>query len=212
MYKLRDSYHLRAKREGYPARSVYKLKEIDEKFRILARRNRVLDLGCAPGSWLKYIVSRIGEKGKAIGIDLHALGTQLPRGVTFIQTDIFKLSEEELLDQVGPVQVLLSDMAPATCGSRFVDQQRSHDLASRALDIADSVLMNNGRLVIKLLQGESTQEFITMTRKKFKKVKMFKPEGTRKGSTEIFLVALGFIRGKDLMAESDNLQTRPGTE
>ena len=183
-YEPRDHYFQRAKREGYAARSVYKLEEIDRKQRLLTKGTRVLDLGAAPGSWTQYASDAVGPKGIVVAIDRAPL-TIAPRpNVRVLQADAFALDPAALLALAGgPFDVVLSDMAPATTGDRFVDQQRSADLCGRALEVARAVLKPRGGFVAKALEGESTKDFVAAVRAEFEAVKLLRPQSTRKGST-----------------------------
>ncbi|MFW6023347.1 MAG: SAM-dependent methyltransferase, partial [Myxococcota bacterium] len=144
-----DAYGKRAQRGGYPARSVYKLEEIDRRVRLLRRGHRVLDLGAAPGSWLLYAAEVVGPEGRVVGVDLQELRTSLPPNAEFRQGDLHEVDPAGL----GEFDVVLSDMAPATSGQRNVDQTRSFDLFMAALGVAERVLVPGGRFCGKLFQG-----------------------------------------------------------
>jgi 23S rRNA (uridine2552-2'-O)-methyltransferase len=186
-----DHYTRQAQKEHYPARSVYKLVEIQKKHRIIARGDRVLDLGAAPGSWTKYAAEQTGAGGAVTGIDLSPVDLALPPHASVMTGDVF-----ELVDSAGQVfgsdfQVVISDMAPATTGDRFGDAARSHALCEAALAIADAVLQPGGRFVCKIFQGEDFKSFSEQVKARFERMHIFKPQSSRKASREIFVIGLG---------------------
>ena len=188
-YRAADAYGRRARREGYPARSVYKLQEIDRRLGLLRPGMRVLDLGAAPGSWTLYAAQRVGSEGVVVAVDLEPLRTAVPGHVRALQGDVFELEPEALPGR--PFDVVLSDLAPATSGHREVDQARSARLAERALQIATQVLSPGGALVAKLLQGPELQALQQQWRRHFARVRRLRPRATRSRSTELYLVGLG---------------------
>lgn len=185
-----DHFGERAKREGYPARSVYKLQEIDRRVQLLRRGQRVLDLGASPGSWTQYAAQRVERQGKVVGIDLNPARIALPPWVSFQTLDIFKL---DALAEFGPgaFDLVLSDMAPHTSGQRHRDQFGSYELYARALEIAAQVLVPGGAFVGKIFQGPEMENARTQTRAHFDTVRIIKPEASRSESYEVFLVGLG---------------------
>ena len=191
-YEPRDHYFKRAKQEGFAARSIYKLEEIDHAHKLFSRGMNVLDLGASPGSWTQYAAKAIGERGRVVAIDLKplALPGRVPANVTAMVADAFATEPATLRAEIGGAEfdVVLSDMAPSTTGDRFVDQQRSTELCLRALDLAGSVLRQGGHFVVKALEGESTKEVQTKMKELFATVKAVRPDSTRKGSTEVFIV------------------------
>jgi 23S rRNA (uridine2552-2'-O)-methyltransferase len=185
-----DHFGHRAKREGYPARSVYKLQEIDKRTKLLRRGQRVLDLGAAPGSWTLYAADRVGREGKVLAIDLNEARIALPPQVEFRALDVFKFDPEA---EFGPASfdVVLTDMAPHTSGQRHRDQFLSYELYARALEIARAVLAPGGAFVGKIFQGPEVDAARLATKETFATVKTIKPEASRSESFEIFLVGLG---------------------
>jgi 23S rRNA (uridine2552-2'-O)-methyltransferase len=185
-----DHFGDRAKREGYPARSVYKLQEIDRRVQLFRRGQRVLDLGAAPGSWTLYAAERVGREGKVVGIDLNPARIQLPVQVSFRALDVFQL---DAVSEFGPAafDIVLSDMAPHTSGQRHRDQFGSFELYKRALLIAAAVLKPGGTFVGKIFQGPELEQARAHTRAAFDSVRIVKPEASRSESFEIFLVGLG---------------------
>ncbi len=192
-----DHFTRKAKQEGYAARSVYKLEEIDRKHRIFRGGQRVLDLGCAPGSWLKYIARKVGQKGRAGGID-RSLVTPMAPNVTTMAGDIFETSVETLLQLAdGPYDVITSDMAPDTTGNRFTDHVRSIELCRRAYEVSASLLKPGGTFICKVFEGEDLQPFIMELRPSFQTIKRVKPKSTRSESVELFVVAISKRAGED---------------
>lgn len=185
-----DHFTRKAKQEGYAARSVYKLEEIDRKHRIFRGGQRVLDLGCAPGSWLKYIARKVGQKGRAGGID-RSMVTPMAPNVTTLAGDIFETSVDTLLQLAnGPYDVITSDMAPDTTGNRFTDHVRSIELCRRAYEVSAALLKPGGTFICKVFEGEDLQSFIMELRPHFQTIKRVKPKSTRSESVELFVVAL----------------------
>ena len=194
MKTYRDHYFCKAKEQNYPARSVYKLKEIDAKFKLFQPGMRVLDLGAAPGSWSLAASERVGPSGSVLACDMQATETRFPANVRFLTTDVFALSREfeEALAQCAPFDVVMSDMAPGTTGVRFGDQARSHALCCEALNIAVRCLRPGASFVVKIFMGPDLQEFLGAMRRHFASVKGFKPKSSRTESKESFYVGLGF--------------------
>ncbi len=194
MKKYRDHYFLKAKQEGFPARSIYKLQEIDKRFSIFKRGMRVLDLGAAPGSWSLGAAEKIGAEGLVLSADIQATQTHFPPQVTFLQEDVFRRSPsfEALLREKGPFHVVMSDMAPSTTGHRATDQARSAALYEEALALALACLLKGGSFIVKVFMGPDIKEFANTLRKNFTLVKTFKPASSRSESIESFYIALGY--------------------
>ena len=182
-----DHYTRRAKKERYPARSVYKLQEIQQKHRLIKKGHKVLDLGCAPGSWLLYAAQLTGDGGQIVGIDLQPVTGQIPAHAQIITADVFALDVESLGRDFN---VVLSDMAPATTGHKDVDAARSYNLCKTALSIAQSTLVAGGAFVCKIFQGPDFKTFTEIVKADFKEQKIFKPSSSRKASREIYAVGL----------------------
>jgi 23S rRNA (uridine2552-2'-O)-methyltransferase len=197
--KTRNSWedHLtrRARAENYPARSVYKLEEIQKKFRIMKKNDRVLDLGCAPGSWLLYAAKQVGENGHVTGIDLKEIKIALPENITALKDNILKPENTSFLDMKNRFNVILSDMAPATTGRKDVDALRSFELCNMALKVTDISLAPGGHFVCKIFQGSEFNEFQKKVRSVFKECRIFKPNSCRKQSKEIYIIAKGRKQG-----------------
>jgi len=184
-----DVFHRRAKQQGFVARSVFKLEEIDQKFRLLRRGMRVLDLGCRPGSWLQYASGVVGTEGALVGIDRTPLDKPVP-GARIVVGDVFAVSTDELRGELEAFDVVLSDMAPDTSGVRSLDQARSEGLFERALEVAELTLSKGGHFVGKLFQGPDWQRLLKRAREGFGEVRTIKPAGSRKESIEQYVVAM----------------------
>jgi 23S rRNA (uridine2552-2'-O)-methyltransferase len=186
-----DHYSLKAQKEKYPARSVYKLQEIQKKYRLIRKGDRVLDLGCSPGSWLAYTAEITGQAGTVVGIDLKPVSIQLPVHVTIYKGDLLDPGEA-LIHKLGRgFQAVISDMAPNTTGNKDVDAARSFDLCEAALNFSQGVLAPNGSFVCKIFQGELFQAFTERVKAQFKRQHIFKPQSSRKASKEIFIIGIG---------------------
>jgi 23S rRNA (uridine2552-2'-O)-methyltransferase len=193
-YQVADFYARKAKKEEFAARSVYKLKEIQQKYRLIHKGDKVLDLGCAPGSWLQYAAEEVGNTGRVLGIDLNEVNIALQTHVRVICGDVFDLAnhKENMAQAIGSgYQVALSDMAPSTTGHKETDSARSYQLCSAALAIAAAVLAEGGSFVCKIFQGGDFEDFVRSVRLLFDKVKIFKPQSCRKESKEIYIIGTG---------------------
>lgn len=186
-----DFYAQKAKKEHFPARSVYKLKEIQKKHNLIHPGQVVLDLGCAPGSWLLYAAETAGESGRVIGVDLKAVDMDVPANVDVFQADINEMAPEvwQIIDE--GVDAVLSDMAPSTTGRKDVDAVRSHQLCEMALYISDRALRPGGAFVCKIFQGPDFKAFCDAVRDRFEMMKIFKPASCRKDSREIYVIGKG---------------------
>ena len=210
MKEYRDHYFLKAKRENYPARSIYKLRELDAKFRLFSPGMKVLDLGAAPGSWSLGAAERVGKNGLVLACDLQGTTTNFPPQVTFLQEDLLAPTPEfsRRLTQTGPFDVVLSDMAPRTTGTRFTDQARSLELACAALEQALRHLKQGGSFIVKIFMGPDVQELLTPMREAFCTVKSFKPKSSRAESKETFFAGLRY-RGALREAPGDAAHREP---
>lgn len=194
MKEYRDHYFLKAKKENYPARSVYKLKEIDLRFKVLKKGMRILDLGACPGSWTMAACEKIGETGFVLACDIKPMEISLPPQAFFICTDVFKPSEEfkRALSSNGQFDLVMSDMAPATTGNKFTDQCRSYELAGQALSLAVSSLCNGGVFIVKIFMGPDVNAYIKQMHIFFKYVKNYKPKSSRAESKELFIIGMDY--------------------
>jgi 23S rRNA (uridine2552-2'-O)-methyltransferase len=189
--KLHDRFFKQAKAEGYAARSAYKLLEINEKKRLIRPGDRVLDLGCAPGSWLQVIEKIIGERGLAVGIDLQPVDTRYGPRVRVLQDDAFKTDPAALTELIGGrFNVVLSDMAPSTSGHG--DDFLSVRLCRRVLQLLPAVLSPGGHVVMKVLEGEEFPALLKETKALFKEAGATKPAASREVSREIFILGTGY--------------------
>jgi 23S rRNA (uridine2552-2'-O)-methyltransferase len=188
-----DPWVKKAQQAGWRSRAVFKLEELDKKFRLMKRGSVVVDLGAAPGGWSQYAARKVVPGGRVIALDL--LEMEPLDGVEFIQSDF---TEDIALQQLqaslanAQVDLVMSDMAPNISGMRSVDQPRSMYLAELALDLASKVLTSGGSFVTKVFQGEGFEELVQECRKSFKVVRICKPAASRQESRETYVVALGF--------------------
>ncbi len=201
MKQYRDHFFKRAKAENYPARSVYKLQELDAKFGLLGPGLHVLDLGAAPGSWSLFAAQKVGPTGRVLALDIQTTEQEFPDNVQFLVHDAFEDSPELLavMQPLAPFALVLSDMAPRTTGVKFTDQARSLELCERARDVAVRRLKPGGNFVAKIFEGPDAKGFQESLKPFFEKVRGFKPKSSRPESKETFIVGLGFqglgIRG-----------------
>ena len=205
-----DRFHQQAKREGFRARAVFKLQEIDSQYNLFKPGDRVLDLGCSPGSWLQYARTRIGERGVLVGIDRTELRPGVP-GARIMVGDVLTIDTAELLGGLDGFDVVLSDMAPDTSGIRSMDQARSEALFERALEIAEQTLAPGGNFVGKIFQGPEFKRLIDRVRAGFRVGKAAKPDSSRKISIEQFVVGAGF-RGDARKAAPAVMQSAAGAQ
>jgi len=187
-----DSYTQRAHKEGYPARSVYKLEEIQKNFSIIRQNDTVLDVGAAPGSWTLYTHRELLKgKGTIISVDLNPLSLNpVPPTVISYVGDAFSPAIRQKLVSHGPFDAIISDAAPMTTGNRSVDTSRSEWLAENVVRLAAEHLKPHGNLVIKIYQGGGEAEILKQMRTLFAKAKPFKPKACRSDSFELFLIGL----------------------
>jgi 23S rRNA (uridine2552-2'-O)-methyltransferase len=189
----RDPYVQRARRDGWRSRAVYKLEQIDQKERFLRPDMVCVDVGSAPGSWSQYVTKKLKGRAKIIAVDLLPMDA-LP-DVEFIQGDF---QDEAILEQMllaigdAGVDLVMSDIAPNTTGTRVVDQPRSMYLVELALELARRVLKPGGSFVCKVFQGAGIDEFVNDTRNSFKRVRVMKPKASRASSREVYLVARNY--------------------
>ncbi len=183
----------RARKEGWRSRAVYKLKQIDQKERLLRPGMVCVDLGSAPGGWSQYVSATLKGRVRIVAVDILPMDS-LP-DVEFIQGDF---QDEpvygELLEVVGEAgaDLVMSDMAPNISGTKAVDQPRSMVLAELALDTARLLLKPSGSFVCKVFQGEGFDAFVVDARRSFERVRVMKPKASRAGSREVYLVARNY--------------------
>ena len=198
MRKVQDHYFKKAKKDNYPARSVYKLEEAQKKYQFIKSGDMVLDFGCYPGSWSIYAARVVGPQGLVVGVDL-----QEAKKVSIAKAaDIIWFCDDIMSDDIaGKMQeiretfsVVLSDMAPRTSGNKWVDQQQSLTLVRRVLELAASLLRKDGNLYVKVFEGEDFKEYVDSVRKSFKTVKIVKPTSSRSESPEVFVLGIGYSK------------------
>ncbi|OGZ64460.1 MAG: hypothetical protein A2998_01975 [Candidatus Staskawiczbacteria bacterium RIFCSPLOWO2_01_FULL_37_25b] len=186
----REFYTELAKKQNYPARSVFKLKEIDKKYKIFKNGQRVLDLGSAPGSWLLYISEKIGNSGIVVGVDTEEINIPLKNNVVFIKKSVFDLEKPDLEGE--GFDAVVSDMAPKTSGIAFADAGKSLELVEKAFEIAELFLKPGGSFVCKIFDSSSTADFFKKFEKHFDFSKRFRPEAVMKQSKELYIIGTGF--------------------
>ncbi|MEE8430329.1 MAG: RlmE family RNA methyltransferase [Candidatus Desulfatibia sp.] len=189
--RWQDHYSRRAKKEKFPARSVYKLQEIQRKYNLIKKGDKVLDLGCSPGSWLLLAAKLTGAGGRVVGVDLQPVSIEIPSNARVYKADILSINDEFFRSEGQDFNIILSDMAPATSGSKHVDSARSFNLCQAALSIAQNMLIPGGSFVCKIFQGEDFKAFSDSVKSSFNKTRIFKPQSSRKASREIYIIGLG---------------------
>jgi 23S rRNA (uridine2552-2'-O)-methyltransferase len=189
-YARPDRHTRAAKAAGYPARSVFKLEEIHQRYRLFRPGQRVLDLGAAPGSWSLYASQCVGPAGRVLAVDLSEITEALPPNVCAKQLDVFS-AERAVLAELGPYHVVLSDMAPRTSGTKARDQALSYELCTRALAVADELAAPDSHFVVKLFMSPDFAALKRAIVARYADCRVVRPEATRSQSTEVFLVGLG---------------------
>lgn len=197
--RTQDSYSTRAKSEGFAARSVYKLDELQSRLSLVRRGDSVLDLGAAPGSWSARLLEIVGKSGRVVSVDLTAIESIQRAGntATIIQGDF---TEEGIIQQLialGPFDVIVSDAAPSTTGNRTVDTAKSAGLVESALALCNTLLRGGGNAAFKIFQGGDEQTLLAEMRSRFDTAKQLKPKASRDESFETFLVGIGFKASGD---------------
>ncbi|MDR2140687.1 MAG: RlmE family RNA methyltransferase [Deltaproteobacteria bacterium] len=192
--RLDDHYSQKARSLGYPARSVFKLAEFDQSYRLFRPGQKVLDLGCAPGSWTLYVAEKVGATGRVVGLDLAIPPGAFPGWVRLGAVDL--LAGEEAFSKVaeelgGLAQAVLSDLAPKTTGRREIDQARSLELVGAAWAWAQKLLEPGGLFLFKVFQSPEADAFINQLKAGFQSLIRLKPQASRKNSQEIFVLARG---------------------
>jgi len=208
MRKVHDYYFKKAKKEKYPARSVYKLEEPQKKHRFLKPGDVVLDLGCQPGSWSMYAARIVGSGGRVIGVDLQKGKKVRLANAAPIECHCIDIMEPDFIEWLQKVakcfRVVLSDIAPRTSGNKWVDQQQSIRLALRVVEIAEDVLESGGNLYFKVFEGEDFRELVDSIRKRFKTTRIVKPKSSRSESREVFVLGMGFLKIEDCRLKIEN--------
>lgn len=189
-FKVKDHYFKKAKKENFLARSVYKLEEIDNKFKILGEGDHVVDFGYHPGSWVQYTAKKVGSKGLVVGIDIKPINKKLTplKNVNLYEKSIFDVDVLSDLERDDLFDVVLSDMAPNTTGIRSVDQDRSLNLIEEVFHILPKFLKPGGNMVIKVFDSHQAQTFLKENKKVFEEFQFLKPKSTRSVSKEFFAI------------------------
>ncbi len=190
-YEKPDFWSRKAFSEGYPARSVYKLQEIDQKFSLIKKNYRILDLGAAPGSWTVFTLRQLDGTGLVTSIDLKPLAKDVKGdNLLFIQGDLYDEQVRTLAKNRGPYDAVICDAAPATTGNRVTDTARSTGLVELAIFYASVMLKQGGNFAVKIFQGGNQNELMTQMRNVFTTVRGFKPQACRSESFETYLIGL----------------------
>ncbi len=194
MERKKDPYYKRAKAEEYRSRASYKLKQLDKKFKIIKNRNTVVDLGAAPGGWSQVALEKVGEEGIVVGVDLNRIRALPNENYYRIKGDFTTSEVQGKITRVigGKADVVISDASPELCGIKNLDQLRSIDLTNGVINIADNILEHKGNLVMKVFQGPEYKEMLDGLKKKYRQVKTTKPPSSRKKSSEMYVVGLGY--------------------
>jgi 23S rRNA (uridine2552-2'-O)-methyltransferase len=193
-FKVKDHYFNKAKNENYLARSIYKLEEIDEKYKILKPGMMVVDFGYHPGSWIQYTSKVIGDEGRVVGIDVREVNKKLSgvKNVRVYQKDIFDIQDLNHLEVDGQFDVVLSDMAPNTTGIKSLDQDRSLNLVESVFGLLPKFLKPGGNFVIKVFDSQNAQNYLKDQKNLFKEFHYLKPKSTRSISKEFFVIGKQF--------------------
>ena len=190
-YEKPDYWSKKAFSEGYPARSVYKLQEIDDKFGMIKKYFTILDLGAAPGSWTTFLLRKLDGSGKVVSCDLNPLAKSVKGdNLVFIQGDLNAAEIRKQITENGPYDLVVCDAAPLTTGNKMVDTARSAQLVEMAVWYAQAMLKKGGNFAVKIFQNGSQQEILKNMREIFTSAKGFKPEACRSESYETYLIGI----------------------
>ena len=193
-FKVKDHYFNKAKQENYLARSIYKLEEIDQRYKVLRPGNMVVDFGYYPGSWIQYTSKVIGDEGRVVGIDIQEVNKKLSgvSNVRVYQKDIFNISDLTQLEVDRQFDVVLSDMAPSTTGVQSLDQIRSLNLVESVFGLLPKFLGPGGNFVIKVFDSQIAQNYLKEQKNRFNEFHYLKPKSTRSVSKEFFVIGKQF--------------------
>ena len=201
----RDFYRRKAREEGYRSRAAYKLIQLDQKFGLIEEGGTVLDIGCAPGGWLQAESERVGSTGHVVGMDIDPVEPPSANVETFILDITSPGASDELSARLPQgADAVFSDLSPTMMGIWEVDSGRQIDMTRAAFDIACKVLKKGHSAVFKIFQGEFTDEFVRYAKVRFRDTDLAKPDASRRQSSELYLVCLGF-KGYPIPAQ----QSRP---
>src|SRR5687768_6680948 len=186
----KDQFRRLARDYGYRSRSAFKLKQINNSYRILNKGHCVVDIGCAPGGWIQVALAEVGNKGKVIGVDIKKI--EPLKDAFVIQGNI---EHEDIINSIlkisnSHVDVVLSDLSPNVSGNWDLDHARQIDLSRNALKLCNKILKKGGKAVFKVFQGDMLNELISELKKEFKKVIITKPTASRQVSSEIYLICI----------------------
>ena len=187
----KDQFRRLARDQGYRSRSAFKLKQINQSYRLLNKGDCIVDIGCAPGGWMQIALPEVGTKGKVIGVDIKKIEPLY--NAFIIQGDI---EDEHVTDNIlkisnSCVDVVLSDLSPNVSGNWDLDHARQIDLTRTALKLSNKILKKDGKVVLKVFQGDMLNELIDELKKEFKKIIRTKPNASRQTSSEIYLICIG---------------------
>ena len=190
----RDHYRKRAKEEGYRSRAAFKLLQINQKYRLIKERDRVVDIGSAPGGWLEVASKQVGPDGLVIGVDLVHVN-QVGKNVKLIMADIFSPDFPDKLHFAlgkGNADSVIADLSPKVSGIWDMDQFRQIELCHRVVDLLPSILIRGGSNIMKAFQGEDFESLHRRLKKSFPRVEVSKPNASRSVSSEVYLVSMDF--------------------
>ncbi len=197
MYHPQDFFFHKAKKEGYLARSVYKLMEMDQKFKLIQNGSQVIDLGCAPGSWLKYLSEKVGPKGHVLAVDKTEIAIK-EKNIFFIQSDILESNFAEISETIKKMgwqekfDGVFSDLAPNTSGVKDIDSARSYELCSQAWEWTKFFLKPRGIFLMKIFEGSDSEKLFSEIKKQFYISRKFRPKATRPQSREVYHIFLEY--------------------
>jgi 23S rRNA (uridine2552-2'-O)-methyltransferase len=193
-YQPKDGYYRKAKREGYRSRAAYKLLEINQRFRLIRPGNYVVDLGAAPGGWLQVVSELVGPGGRAYGFDLQPMQPFAQKNIHPFELDVLCENSVEEVRKIlrCSVDCVLSDMAPRLSGIRDADLTRASELIEKAYEVALGLLKSRGGFLFKTFTGVELGELLKDMSQRFENVQRVRVNATRKGSSEIYVVAKGF--------------------
>jgi 23S rRNA (uridine2552-2'-O)-methyltransferase len=194
VYRRKDAYYAKAKASGFRSRAAFKLEQLCRKAPILRRGATVVDLGAWPGGWLQVAAEKVGRNGRVIGVDLQPIEPLGKENVLLIQGSVTDADVQEQVCQAcgGSADTILSDLAPKLTGVRARDQAMADELAATVIDLAGRLLRPEGALLMKTFSGSDRSAHLTALRRMFRSVRETRPEATRKGSAEFYILACGF--------------------
>ncbi len=193
-FNRKDSYYKQAKREGKRSRAIYKIEEIDQRFRFFKRGQKILELGAAPGGWMEYIARRVGTSGHILGLDLLTISELPSPPCQTLVADILAPDTGARIDALvnPPFDGVVSDLAPNLTGIKATDQANSIAMLEAATELGLERLKKSGFLICKVFQGSELKQFQLQMKNRFQKITLAKPKASRKTSSEIYLVATGY--------------------